>query len=78
MIGYGWCVNQHISSVPDKELKDGDTIAGLRKEIEYYKGLCKWHTERKDTFFEEGRQQGMKQERALWNLTASSQEINNE
>ena len=76
--GYGWCVNQHISSVPDKELKDEDTIAGLRKEIEYYKGLCKWHAERKDTFFEEGRQQGMKQERALWNLTASSQEIGNE
>ena len=76
--GYGWCVNQHISSVPDKELKDEDTIAGLRKEIEYYKNLCKWHAERKDVFFEEGRQQGMKQERALWNLTASSQEINNE
>jgi len=76
--GYGWCVNQYISSVPDKELKDEDTIAGLNKEIEYYKNLCKWHAERKDTFFEEGRQQGMKQERALWNLSASSQEIGNE
>jgi hypothetical protein len=76
--GYGWCVNQHISSVPDKVLKDEDTIAGLRKEIEYYKDLCKWHAERKDTFFEEGRKQGMKQERALWNLTASSQEIGDE
>jgi hypothetical protein len=50
----------------------------LEKEVAYYKNLCKWHTERKDTFFEEGRQQGMKQERALWNLTASSQEIGNE
>ena len=48
------------------------------KELKYYKDLCKWHTERKDIFFEEGRQQGMKQERALWNLTASSQEIGNE
>ena len=50
----------------------------LEKEVAYYKNLCKWHTERKDAFFEEGRQQGMKQERALWNLTASSQEIGNE
>ena len=50
----------------------------LEKEVAYYKNLCKWHTERKDAFFEEGRQQGMKQERALWNLTASSQEIDNE
>jgi hypothetical protein len=78
IIGYSWAITQHISSVPYKELKDEDTIAGLRKEIEYYKDLCKWHAERKDTFFEEGRQQGMKQERALWNLTASSQEIGNE
>ena len=46
--GYGWCVNQHISSVPDKELKDEDTIAGLRKEIEYYKKLCLWHVEEKE------------------------------
>jgi len=47
IFGYNWCVNQHISSVPDKELKDEDTIAGLRKEIEYYKCLCKWHVEEK-------------------------------
>ena len=53
-------------------------VEQLEKDVDYYKGLCKWHTERKDTFFEEGRQQGMKQERALWNLTASSQEIGNE
>ena len=53
-------------------------VVFYEKELKYYKNLCKWHTERKDTFFEEGRQQGMKQERALWNLTASSQEIENE
>ena len=45
--GYGWSVNQHISSVPNKELKDEDTIASLRKEIDYYKDLCKWHVEQK-------------------------------
>ena len=53
-------------------------VEKLEEDVAYYKDLCKWHTERKDTFFEEGRQQGMKQERALWNLTASSQEIDNE
>jgi uncharacterized membrane protein YraQ (UPF0718 family) len=45
------------------------------KELKYYKNLCKWHAERKDAFFEDGRQQGMKQERALWKLSESSQEI---
>lgn len=39
--GYGWCINQYTSSVPYKELKDEDTILGLRKEIEYYKKLTK-------------------------------------
>jgi len=53
-------------------------VEKLEEDVAYYKNLCKWHTERKDTFFEEGRQQGMKQERALWNLTVSSQEIGNE
>ena len=53
-------------------------VEKLEEDVAYYKDLCKWHTERKDTTFEEGRQQGMKQERALWNLTASSQEIGNE
>ena len=53
-------------------------VVFYEKELKYYKDLCKWHAERKDTFFEEGRQQGMKQERALWNLTASSQEIGDE
>jgi hypothetical protein len=45
------------------------------KELKYYKDLCKWHIENKDECFEKGRQQGMKQERALWNLAASSEEI---
>ena len=48
VIGYSWAITQHISSVPDKELKDEDTIAGLRKEIEYYKELCLWHVEEKE------------------------------
>jgi hypothetical protein len=47
IIGYSLAITQHISSVPDKELKDEDTIAGLRKEIEYYKKLCLWHVEEK-------------------------------
>ena len=50
----------------------------LEEEVSYYKNLCKWHAERKDVFFEEGRQQGMKQERALWKLAESSQEIGDE
>ena len=28
--------------------KDQETIAGLRKEIEYYKDLCLWHVEEKE------------------------------
>lgn len=48
IVGYSWAINQHISSVPYKELKDEDTIAGLRKEIDYYKDLCKWHVEEKE------------------------------
>lgn len=47
-IGYSMAITQHISSVPNKELKDEDTIAGLRKEIEYYKKLCLWHVEEKE------------------------------
>lgn len=39
--GYGWCMNQHISSVSYKEIKDEDTIASLRKKIQYYKKLTK-------------------------------------
>lgn len=54
------------------------------EEVAYYKDLCKWHTDKNlqvepvdkiAASFEEGRQQGMKQERALWQLAASSQEI---
>lgn len=48
VIGYSMAITQHISSVPNKELKDEDTIAGLRKEIEYYKKLCLWHVEEKE------------------------------
>jgi len=48
IIGYAWAITQHISSVPNKEIKDEDTIAGLRKEIEYYKDLCLWHVEEKE------------------------------
>jgi hypothetical protein len=49
----------------------------LEKDLLYYKDLCKWHTQRKNEFFEEGRQQGMKQERALWELSATTQEWEN-
>lgn len=47
-IGYMLAIQQHINSVPYKDLKDEDTIAGLRKEIEYYKDLCLWHVEEKE------------------------------
>lgn len=45
------------------------------KELKYYKDLCKWHGEKKNESFEDGRQQGMKQERALWELSALTQEF---
>jgi hypothetical protein len=45
------------------------------KELKYYKNLCKWHAEEKNKTFEKGRQQGLKQERALWELSAMTQEI---
>ena len=48
ILGYSMAITQHISSIPNKELKDEDTIAGLRKEIEYYKKLCLWHVEEKE------------------------------
>lgn len=39
--GYAFAIQQYINSVPYKELKDEDTISGLRKEIDYYKKLTK-------------------------------------
>ena len=53
-------------------------VEHYEKELKYYKDLCKWHVEQKDESFEKGRQQGMKQERALWELSASTQELSNE
>ena len=50
-------------------------VEKLNEEIDYYKDLCKWHVEQKDESFEKGRQQGMKQERAMWELSASTQEL---
>jgi hypothetical protein len=50
-------------------------VEHYEKELKYYKDLCKWHVEQKDESFEKGRQQGMKQERALWELSASTQEL---
>jgi hypothetical protein len=47
----------------------------LEESIAYYKDLCKWHVETKNESFESGRQQGMKQERALWELAVSTQEL---
>jgi hypothetical protein len=52
-IGYVMAIQQHINSVPHKDLKDEETIAGLRKEIEYYKDLCLWHVEEKEKLKQE-------------------------
>lgn len=49
-------------------------VEHYEKELKYYKDLCKWHAGEKDKSFEDGRQQGMKQERALWELSAMTQE----
>jgi len=50
-------------------------VEQLEEKVAYYKDLCKWHVETKNESFESGRQQGMKQERALWELAVSTQEL---
>ena len=73
-----------LYTYPVKELTDEvgqqqAEIEALKQRIEYMREKASlWEAMAHAGGFEAGRQQGMKQERALWQLAASTQEIENE